>query len=521
MSVHQLFSSDLSDLPDIDERNVDMSGNASGKVEDSFNENGASEESADEDYLIPTPLPEDEFPDIMVPFRNVPVIDKPHDDRLLRKVRVYHPYYTEKDCYDCLLEFVTTDGGAQYIMVYYASCILANNAMHPDEGRDPAKKTSPFLSKSPEVKDRYRIPPNDLLPSGDYFFIIPDERGRLPRGIHWAIVPTFDDWSPPKRTPKPWRDVEIPFDPKVGMAENELRIKPCYLSNCLSGVDLAYIIPKQETAWAKRSHIFYSVIGSHAQVLEDWRNKIPLRKDLHFIWDHGFLNLVPKSIVGGPNKDYKLCIHVNRLTGNTGEGFQNIHKYQNTIIDKLCGVPARYLFIRFAWSIFCANMMPFFKTQSIYKVSRLVRVGGTPLDDERKEETLSNSNIFSLRSGSSRRYWTLFQKGQKRDADQISKDAEYHVDLSSYSVPVDEDLFSLDSSSLHGSDGDDDSEIYYGLPLSYEQPVLSPTPPPANNILVQVVDSISDEDCNNKRQRVSVFNNPVEDKDATPVFITL
>ncbi|KAI1479378.1 hypothetical protein F4774DRAFT_426007 [Daldinia eschscholtzii] len=199
------------------------------------------------------------YPRIMQPFRLPPPKSTHKDLRYKHKVRIFHPYYPPAEAHDPMLQFMATDGGAQYLMVYYACCIVANNCMKEDEGRVLTNKEGPFLSTSPSAEDRITVPVNDILEPGNYYFIVPSASDApeapsssspsfLSRGLHYPIIPTFDDWQPPENIPQPWQDVEVPVDIDAESLAFSLEDQPCYVSNHKNGIELAHIIPAQEAS---------------------------------------------------------------------------------------------------------------------------------------------------------------------------------------------------------------------------------------------------------------------------------
>ncbi|KAI1464524.1 uncharacterized protein F4812DRAFT_462582 [Daldinia caldariorum] len=370
--------------------------------------------SASSDIPPPTPTP---YPTIMQPFRFPPLRKNYTDLTYDRNIRVFHPYYPPTKGHDPMLQFKATDGGAQYLMVYYACCILANNCMQEDEGRDNNNPDGPFLSKSPTSDGRIQVSLNDILEPGNYYFIMPSfsvvsdalssasksaSTSGSPsssidpdsRGFHYAIIPTFDDWQPPKDIPQPWQDVEVPIDLTIDNPATKLENEPCYITSDMNGVELAHIIPRQETAWSKRNFVA-NILDSSKDVLGDWKNKIPIRKDLRHLWDQGYLTFFPKSTGGTTARLIQLCIHVIRLHKDYSKGCECIDKYHNTIINNLHGVPAKILFIRFAWSFFNEDVMLLFRTSSNYRVRILVPNSKGEMNAE--DQTLPNSKIFKRR----------------------------------------------------------------------------------------------------------------------------
>ncbi|KAI8960897.1 hypothetical protein F5Y11DRAFT_328444 [Daldinia sp. FL1419] len=349
---------------------------------------------------VPTgPVPVNRFPDIMKPWRRPEPRHVNYDDRLLQSIYIYHPYYTKEDKFSSMLRFITTDGGVQYLMLYYACCILADNCMKDDEGRDPAVTNSPFLSKSPKPEDRIKIPTNDIIEAGTYYFIKPSNNPEDQYGEHYAITPTFDDWSPPPIIPSPWREVELPVPPELLRTIHNRKDEPCYVTNADHGVEAAHIIPKSEQLWANQTIGDENMPARNINIIEDWRNKIPLRSDLHHLWDHGYLTFFPKVITCTLPRIYRLAIHVSRAVPDATRTNYLLEKYQNILIENLYGVPAKFLFIRFAWGIFNEDAMAMFSGKKAYYRVK-VHIPGIGKDIRYR----INKDIYKKQSGSSRFY---------------------------------------------------------------------------------------------------------------------
>ncbi|KAI1482854.1 hypothetical protein F4774DRAFT_252382 [Daldinia eschscholtzii] len=319
---------------------------------------------------------------LMLPFRPPsPVPFTRLDNRLANLVEICHPNYNS-DFPMILLR--TTDGGVQYLIAYYACCIVANNVWQEDEGRDLQNADGPFLSTSKDPSDRITIPSDDLLPAGTYFFHVPS----FPNG-DYPIVPTFDDWELPAEIPLPWRAVESPYErPRKKPAPNTAEgFSPCYITDYRDGVKSAFIIPRTEARWWTRN--CSKVRFDWRSLANEGRNKIPLRKDLHDLWNRCFLTLVPKPVLN-EEKTYKLVTHLT-LRDNLFPSKETFALYHNRVIPDLGDVPAFILFARFAWSIFRSGALDLFERVQEYYVYALVKKksGGW----ERKYLMLSTSEI--------------------------------------------------------------------------------------------------------------------------------
>jgi hypothetical protein len=140
-----------------------------------------------------------------------------------------------------------------------------------------------------------------------------------------------------------------------------------------------------------------SASGPDRQFIDDVRNLITLRRDIHFLFDNRRFTLVPKRDAADKTC---LVLHVFSLDIDyiTSE---LVPTYHNRSPAPLTGISIQHLFARFAWSLFSEPIMPFFKGMAEYSVLLF-----DPETDETKEAKLrateirSNLTIFDAPWGS-------------------------------------------------------------------------------------------------------------------------
>jgi hypothetical protein len=81
--------------------------------------------------------------------------------------------------------------------------------------------------------------------------------------------------------------------------------------------------------------------------VNDWRNLILLRSDLHFIFDARKFAVVPKL----PHAAEKPAFVVHALVGDAGS--EIVQLYHDVTLQPLTGIAIEYLLARFAWTIIC------------------------------------------------------------------------------------------------------------------------------------------------------------------------
>ncbi|KAK0749644.1 hypothetical protein B0T18DRAFT_112286 [Schizothecium vesticola] len=98
----------------------------------------------------------------------------------------------------------------------------------------------------------------------------------------------------------------------------------------------------------------YCRLPSHHSAIDDQRNMVSLRKDVHSLLDQRRLALVAKRTPddGAP----QLVLHLLIPKGSS----QLVHLYHNRLPHAITGVALEFLFARFAWSVFADENIPFF-----------------------------------------------------------------------------------------------------------------------------------------------------------------
>ena len=130
-----------------------------------------------------------------------------------------------------------------------------------------------------------------------------------------------------------------------------LRDISCRISNYRDGTQSAHLCPRKEDAWFSQNamgtyNLKQNLSGPY--LLDDVRNVILLRKDLHGILDEGKLVFIPKPVSGSAREEEEANYVVHFLLPTYDIGAL----YHNTSLKPIPGVKTEFLFARFAWTLF-------------------------------------------------------------------------------------------------------------------------------------------------------------------------
>lgn len=194
----------------------------------------------------------------------------------------------------------------------------------------------------------------------------------------YPFFPNFDQWVFPEKIPKPWAYLQSgPEEDEPGSEDGryaepsseelleeapsgrDFPAEPCRITGHPSGIELGHVIPKTVPEWFNINYMRdYSTSSSeHNDPLNDIENLIPIRKDLHHLFDYSNLVIVPKRdrnpSTGAPLDTYSLLTHVLQPPGRSrGGDLVILDQYHNLDCYPIKRVPMEYIFARFAWSLF-------------------------------------------------------------------------------------------------------------------------------------------------------------------------
>ncbi|KAI1475098.1 hypothetical protein F4774DRAFT_398407 [Daldinia eschscholtzii] len=266
-------------------------------------------------------------------------------------VKILHPGYPSR--YKPLMEFLALDnGGIDYDLAYYVW-------IRPEADRPYFSLTS----KPQDAVDRIVRPGDGILPTNVYYFIDPTFPDP---DVPYPITPSFAHWTfPHGHLPPPWRNLNIAPVPSHKIPSLRSRDyqaiiarDECYrVTQAVTGVEKAHIVPKAEGAWFTENNMDKYVWATNAsRKIHDVNNLFPLRADVRKTFDNKQLTIFPKLRDG----QRVLVLHV--LHASTETTYEVKALYHNRLLHQLYGVSPEYIFARFAWSIFQSNTIQLLDT---------------------------------------------------------------------------------------------------------------------------------------------------------------
>ncbi|KAI1271415.1 hypothetical protein F5Y07DRAFT_404391 [Xylaria sp. FL0933] len=335
-------------------------------------------------------------------------------DILVKNIYIRHPGYPKAPA---LAVFAASDeGGIHYNMVYYACCIIACNVWHADEGRSLDKET-PFLSETSALNP-IEVPRDNILQTP------------------YPVTPNFDNWKFPPAIPVPWSSLEVPTFAELSTPDvsRVTHVESCRVTRSLVPVEQSHIIPRAAVDWFYDNRMAnYMTCPTAGQELDDFSNIIPLRADVHRLFDASNICFFPKPDPAAENK-FKLLTCVLRPPHKSCYGDLELYAlYHNRQVLPLKGALPQYLFARFAWAIFNDDTVRLFRQKRRkYYVEVLEKVKNG--ENKWTKKMSFPSHFPQLRSEAS----AAAAAGQKRTWDQACGNAE--------SVEADEEWYRSDDS---------------------------------------------------------------------------
>ncbi|KAL7624887.1 hypothetical protein AAE478_004101 [Parahypoxylon ruwenzoriense] len=207
--------------------------------------------------------------------------------------------------------------GVHYRTALIACQIIGNNAF--DTGR---------LALDDKGQRLVHGSPDGILEESVYYFFVDDYPSQ------YAVVPSFQDWEfPHDRIPDSW--------PKP--SPSAIRETRCGLTNFSSPLHEALLVPGREWSWYDMNGMRLYGLGAGQNEIDNEVNTIPLKSDVHDIFDNRWFAIVPKTADSGTPQ---YVSHI--LSPSAAEFWPSQH---NILIKSLYPDSRPYLFARFAWAI--------------------------------------------------------------------------------------------------------------------------------------------------------------------------
>ncbi|KAI9859116.1 MAG: hypothetical protein M1813_007072 [Trichoglossum hirsutum] len=170
----------------------------------------------------------------------------------------------------------------------------------------------------------------------------------------YPVVPSFAHWRfPHDNLPESWTSCQpltIPFDRQLPRQSSSTQATlardiSCRITNHIESTEHSHLVPRSEERWFRENGMFrYANQRPRSEPVDDSRNAILLRSDLHIIFDQKRFAIVPKSSA--------LLIHIIA----PGSSLQLMSLYHNVSLQPLIGVAIECVLARFAWTIFAQSV---------------------------------------------------------------------------------------------------------------------------------------------------------------------
>ncbi|KAK4233616.1 hypothetical protein C8A03DRAFT_47881 [Achaetomium macrosporum] len=323
-----------------------------------------------------------------------------------RTVRFRHPAYPSSAPDLLVLLAADGDGALDFDIAIIACCIVAN------VGWDDGYLAQKALGAN-DVFQQVDRPNDGLLRGHEYFFCV---KGHDPFSFKYPVIPSFHHWrfphgifdedgAPRGNLPPPWRNLQLPEfvlpRPTVkGPAAAMERDITCRVSGYMDAVEKAHLVPEGERLWFLSNRMDrYCRRPLEVSAINDDKNILILRKDLHHLFDARRFTFVPKRFGTCTSESAELVTHVLLPSGSP----ELVGLYHNRSTQPIRGISVECLFARFAWSLFTDEHMPFFLSDLEYVVCLWDKTRGeTETRTLRGLDVRSSAQVFESTRSQSR-----------------------------------------------------------------------------------------------------------------------
>ncbi|KAI7909046.1 hypothetical protein M0657_012010 [Pyricularia oryzae] len=206
-------------------------------------------------------------------------------------------------------------------------------------------------------------PSDGILRGREYFFCIDG----LESFHKYPVIPSFHNWRfPHDNLPPLWSQLQLPdyipppsFRGRMAVKERD---RSCRVSGFEDATEQAHLVPAQEINWFISNGMErYCRFPTAVSTMDDDRNMLLLRRDVHYLFDGRRIAFVPKQFMSQP---IQLIGHVLEPLNS----MQLVHMYHNRNPQAIRGVSREFAFARFAWALFTDERIKFFGSHRLYKV---------------------------------------------------------------------------------------------------------------------------------------------------------
>ncbi|KAL7894689.1 hypothetical protein HDV63DRAFT_383525 [Trichoderma sp. SZMC 28014] len=296
---------------------------------------------------------------------------------------------------DCEDRGSTIVFGLHHRTALLACQIIANNAFN-----------SGYFALDSAGFKRANVPLDGLLTEREYYFFV-DGIGQYP------VIPTFRDWM------FPHNDVENLW-PTTPESDPGYPTR-CAMSGNTYAINGAHIVPREEAVWYRNN-----AMSTYAD-MDNSKNIISLRKDLHKCFDDRWFVIIPKPAPSGVH----YVTHI--LSPSAAEIWPSYHNVEIRCLSQIH--TKKFLFARFAWAIL-QGVKPFLTAGFKRKI---IRVEFTETGEFiQKESDMEGSKLLESYDGGGSKSATPLKRKHQR----ISENDDFE-DLSSDESTTDADSFGI------------------------------------------------------------------------------
>ncbi|SPJ74762.1 uncharacterized protein FTOL_04493 [Fusarium torulosum] len=328
-----------------------------------------------------------------------------------------HPAYprTERE----LLRFNALDGldkdGFDFDLALISCGIVTGNTW----------KTG-WLATSDDLEQFVRVerPDDNILRSQTYYYFVGDHEPTY----QYPIVPSFHHWQfPHGELPDLWADIDILPDAESQTTRRDeavlSRDATCRITACKGAREVAHLVPAGELYWFGQNQMRqYCLDQLSSMSINDTRNILLLRRDMHFLFDNHRFVLAAKQ--DRSNKAH-LVLHV--LSHERAD--ELVPLYHNRLTQTLRGISTEFLFARLAFTLFNSIHFPPFDGMARLAVLLYDPESGRIRDD----------NLFQQQIRGKMKLFDTYSRSQSRSASpkKRSRDESAHEEVSAWNLDHD------------------------------------------------------------------------------------
>ncbi|UZP42996.1 hypothetical protein NXS19_010812 [Fusarium pseudograminearum] len=267
--------------------------------------------------------------------------------------------------------------------------------------------------------------PNDnILRSQLYYYFVGDHEPTY----KYPLVPSFHHWRfPHGELPDLWADIDVLPDAESQTNRRDeavfSRDATCRITACKGAREVAHLVPAGELYWFGQNQMHrYCLDQLSSMSINDTRNMLLLRRDMHFLFDHHRFVLAAKR--DRSNKAH-LVLHV--LSHERAD--ELVPLYHNRQTQTLRGISIEFLFARLAFTLFNSVHFPPF--------NGMARLAVLLYDPE--SGRIHGDNLFQQQIRGEMKLFDTYSRSQSRSVSpkKRSRDEFEHEEASAWNVDHD------------------------------------------------------------------------------------